>query len=268
MRSETFTTPGPLLLSVRIPSGEIDIETADGEETQVELQVKGKDGAELEEAARIELRPRREGHEVVVELERKGFRIFGWSSGDVRVQIRAPHGAEVKASGASADVEGRGRFGAVDIDTASGDVAFDQIEGEAKVNSASGDVRLVKVEGGLIVNTASGDVDVGYVGGEGKLRSASGDVAVREAAGSLKVQTASGDQEVGSVVAGQLTMQSASGDMEIGVKQGSKVWIDARSMSGETTSELPVGDAAPEGDGPLVEINATAMSGDVHVRRA
>ena len=37
MRRETFETPGPLTLDVRVPSGDIDLETAEGTETIVEL---------------------------------------------------------------------------------------------------------------------------------------------------------------------------------------------------------------------------------------
>ncbi|MGH2921022.1 MAG: DUF4097 family beta strand repeat-containing protein, partial [Gaiellaceae bacterium] len=74
--------------------------------------------------------------------------------------------------------------------------------------------------------------------------------------------------EVGSVREGDVTLQTASGDIEVSVKQGSKVFIDARSMSGETSSELEVGDEAPNGEGPLVEVRATAMSGDISVVRA
>jgi DUF4097 and DUF4098 domain-containing protein YvlB len=100
------------------------------------------------------------------------------------------------------------------------------------------------------------------------VRAASGDVAIDEAQGSLKVQTASGDVEVGSVSEGEITLQTASGDIDVAVKKGSKLWIDARSMSGETSSELEVGDAPPDGEGPLVEVRATAMSGDIQVKRA
>ena len=67
---------------------------------------------------------------------------------------------------------------------------------------------------------------------------------------------------------GEVTLQTASGDIEVGIKQGSKLWIDARSMSGETSSELELGDAPSDGDGPLVEVRATAMSGDIKVKRA
>jgi len=262
MRRETFHTPGPLRLDVRVPSGRIDLESVEGEETVVELE----GSPEIEEDARIEVRERRDGHEVIVVIEDRGlFRRF---RGDVRVRVSAPAGADVEVSTASADVEGRGEFGALQANTASGDVSFDQVGGDAQVNSASGDVQISRVQGALTVNTASGDLEVGYIGGDGKVRSASGDVSVEEAEASLKIQTASGDLEAGSVREGDVVLQTASGDIEVGVKKGSKVFIDARSMSGETTSDLEVTDAPSDGEGPLVEIRATAMSGDVSVRRA
>jgi DUF4097 and DUF4098 domain-containing protein YvlB len=262
MRRESFHTPGPVLLNVRVPAGRIELETVEGQETVVELEA----APELEEEARIELRPRREGHEVILVVEGKG--ILRRFRGDVRARVTAPLGADVEVSTASADLDGRGEFGELEVNTASGDVAFEQVGGDAQVNSASGDVSISRVEGAFTVNTASGDLEVGYLGGEGKVRSASGDVSVDEATASLKVQTASGDVEVGSVREGDVNLQTASGDIEVGIKKGSKLWIDARSMSGETSSDLEIGDAPPDGEGPLVEVRATAMSGDIQVRRA
>ncbi|HKB19693.1 MAG TPA: DUF4097 family beta strand repeat-containing protein [Gaiellaceae bacterium] len=263
MRRETFDTPGALLLNLRVPTGEVDLEAVDGTETVIELSA----DPELEEEARIEHRPKRDGHEVSVVIEkRSGF--FRGLREDVRLRITAPHGAEVELSTASADVDARGDFGAAKVNTASGDVTFEHVGGEAQVNSASGDVNIERIEGPLTVNTASGDVEIGRLEGEGKVRAASGDISIFEADASLKIQTASGDVEVESVREGDVSLTTASGDIAIGIKQGSKLWIDAKSMSGETTSELELGDAPSDGEGPMVEVRATAMSGDIRVKRA
>jgi len=263
MRRETFETPGPLALDIRVPSGDIDLETAEGTETLVELSA----SPELEEEARIELRPKRDGHELSVVIEKRSglFRSF---REEVRLRVTTPPGADVEVSTASADVVDRGDFGTAKINTVSGDVEFEHVGGEAQVNSASGDVKLARVDGKLTVNTASGDVEVGRLAGPGKVRAASGDISIDEAETGLKVQTASGDVDVSSVRDGDVTLQTASGDIEVAVKQGSKVFIDARSMSGETSSELEIIDAPSDGEGPLVEIRATAMSGDIAIRRA
>src|SRR5439155_947224 len=121
---------------------------------------------------------RGDGHEVTVAYDKRMGFIRGFR-GDMRLRVTSPPGADVEVSTASADVNGRGAFGALDVNCASGNVTFEHIAAGADVNSASGDVKLSRVEDALAVNTASGDLEVGYLGGDGKVRSASGDVSMR-----------------------------------------------------------------------------------------
>jgi len=270
VRRETFSTPGPLRLDLRLPSGEMVVETVDGDETTVELDgaTDREDVREVIENARIEIRPRGSGHEVIVDVERKRFRLFDFGRSGLVLRVVAPHGAEVDLATASADARGRGRFGALEAKTASGDLEFAEVAGRVKVSSASGDVSLDEIGGDATVSTASGDLRIGRVAGEALLRSASGDVTVDEAEGSVTVQTASGDQHIGSAASGRVTMQSASGDQHIGIRRGTHVHIDAKTMSGDTSSELDVGDEPVSGDGPALALRATAMSGDIRIVRA
>jgi DUF4097 and DUF4098 domain-containing protein YvlB len=269
VRRETFATDRPLRLDLRLPSGEIDVESIDGTESVVELRAaNGSDAArEVVENATIELRSRADGDELRVDVERKRLRFFDFGRGDLVLRVLAPHGAAVAISTASADVRGRGRFGELEVDIASGELEWAEVEGRATVKGASGDVRIEAIGGDASVHTASGDVRIGRIGGDGVVRSASGDVAVDEAAGSLTVQTASGDQRVSSIESGRVTLQSASGDQLVGVRRGTRVRIDAKTMSGETSSELEPGEEAAA-DAPAVELRATAMSGDIRIVRA
>ena len=61
MRSEIFPTPGPVRLQIQIPRGDVDVQTADVEETAVELEVRGRDSEQPGQEARIESRPRGDG---------------------------------------------------------------------------------------------------------------------------------------------------------------------------------------------------------------
>ena len=271
MRRETFHTPGPLELDLRLPSGQIELQAVDGEETTVELDAShaSDEVREVIENARIELRQRGGGHELVVDVQRnrRGFGIF-FDRGGITLSVQAPHGADVEISTASADVDARGRFGSLKAQVASGDLRFPELAGRVEVKSASGDVELGTIGGEASINTASGDIRVDRIAGEATVRSASGDVEVHEASSSITVQTASGDQHVASVAAGRVTMQSASGDQRVGIRRGTRVHIDAKTMSGDTTSELEVGDAPVNGEGPTVELRATSMSGDIQIVRA
>ena len=47
-----------------------------------------------------------------------------------------------------------------------------------------------------------------------------------------------------------MTLKSASGDLKVGIREGTSLWVDARSRSGEVRSELPVSELPPDGNGP------------------
>src|ERR1044071_6384797 len=68
MLSETYQTPGRVLLNLAIPTGVIEIDTAPGETTQVELDALTDSARELLTHTRLELRERGGGHEVMVEV--------------------------------------------------------------------------------------------------------------------------------------------------------------------------------------------------------
>ncbi len=281
MRTETFQTPGPVRLDVRLGSGEVRLETSDTAETTVTLEPLRDNDASM--AAVQEARVEQRGDEILVDVRdrRRGFR-----GADVLVEIHCPEESSVRAKTGSADIEGRGRFGSVEVESGSGDVQFSDVSGDAQINAASGDVQLARIAGQARINTASGDVQLASIGGEARVNSASGDVQIREAGNRLEVNTASGDvlvgealssvnansasgdQTIGSVSQGKVDLKSASGDLKIGIREGSTLWVDARSRSGEVRSELPVSDLPPEGDAPHVELRANTMSGDITVVRA
>ena len=251
MRSETFSTPGPVTLDIRIPAGEVEIETDNAAETAVELEARGRDDDALEQDAEISMRERGDGYEVRIEAGRGRGGGFFRRNGDYRVRVAAPRGTTVRANLASADITGRGQFAGVDVKVASGDVEFEDVAGEADVDAASGDVRLERI-------------------GFAKVNSASGDVAIDESAGGAEVNTASGDVEIRSVTAGEVRINSASGDIEVGIAKGSRLHVDAQTLSGETRSEIDLesGEPIAGDDGPLVDLKARSMSGDIVVRRA
>ena len=238
MRNETFETSQPPELRINIPSGDIRIETSH-DTTQTYVELSGPN----EEDARIEQRR----DQIVIEVERK--RLFGFK-GDWHILVTAPQGSRLDVNVASADVEANGRLGDVSVD------------------SASGDVRLAAVDGRLEVNTASGDVRVEFVGGDLRINSASGDVVVDQHEHDAKIRTASGDVVLRSALQGKIDVTSASGDVEVAVRPGTKIYIDASSMSGDMSSELDVSDTPSESGGPSLDFRARTMSGDVLVRRA
>ena len=250
MTEHRFQTPGPIELVVRIPTGDIDIETIEGDESLVSLDGDDK----LVDLTEV----RQEGRRIIVEL--KGKKAFGitisigdFSFGSARIRMRAqvPHGSSTILSTASADTKIRGRLSSLEAKSASGDLVVNgEIERDATVKTVSGDVRLERVGGALTVQTVSGDVSARSVGG------------------SVESKTVSGDLRVESLREGRATAQSVSGDIEIGVAAGTNLDVDAGSVSGELASEVPLGsDPDAAGGGPLLVVRGKTVSGDFRVFR-
>ena len=267
MRSETFETPGPLRLVVRIPAGVIDVETVASSRTYVELEAIDGD-ADIVDAATVSLRDRGDGHELTIAFEQERRILFVKTAPRVRATVRCPEGTELAVQAVSADLRARGTFASAEVKTVSGDVNVGRVDGEAAVKTVSGGATIGEVGGRGAFQTVSGDFEIARVGGEAELRTVSGDVRVGEAGGSVTGQTVSGDVRVDAAAQGSVTLKSVSGDLLVGIRRGTKLWVDARSMSGDMSSELEVGDTPPSGDGPLVELRATAMSGDIRIARA
>jgi DUF4097 and DUF4098 domain-containing protein YvlB len=286
MRTETFKTPGAVRLDIRNGAGEVRLDAGGSQdETTVTLEPLRDNESSIEsvQTARVELHERADGQDVVIDVRGRSK----WFRGaEVLIAVTCPIEPAVEVRTGSAHIEGRGLFKRIDVETGSGDVQFTDVSGDAEVSAASGDVQISLVGGEARLNTASGDIQVGMIGADGRVNSASGDVMVRtaggrfeantasgdiqvkEALGSVTANTASGDQQIGSVFQDSVNLRSASGDIRVGIREGSRLFVDARSRSGDVTSELPVSDVPPEGDAPLVELRANTMSGDITIHRA
>ncbi len=252
MLERTFHTPLPLELEVGIPSGDVEVETTEGEESNI---VVDGDDRLLEE---VEIR--HDGDRLVVAYRGKGK--FGFSlspltlvfGSELRVRASIPHGAGVKVKTASADTQLEGHFGPLGINSVSGDVrARGEISGSASVKTVSGDADLDRVAGDLSAHTVSGDLRIGPVDGSADLKSVSGDLHLQ------------------SVTAGDVRFSSVSGDIEIGIANGSALDVDAGSTSGDLSSEVPLASEPVAGEGeamPTVVLRGRTVSGDVKVFRA
>ena len=252
MSEQHFHTPGLRGVEITIPAGDVDLTTVDGDESHV--VVEGDD--RLVEQTVVELR----GDQLVVEFRGKrgmlGITIavgdFSFGGGRLSVRAQVPHNVKAKVATASADMALHGRFAALETKTASGDLA---VSGE--------------IEGNAVVKTVSGDVRLCPVGGEVRIQSVSGDVGVRSAGGSLVAKSVSGDLRVESIRTGHAELTSISGDIEIGIAPGSSIDVDASSVSGDLSSDVPLASLPGEVEGgPTVVVRGKTVSGDFKVARA
>lgn len=260
---KTFETRGPVRVDVSIPMGDIEIVEAT-EGVEVDLVAHDPDLQELVDNARIELR----GNELIVDVrERKGWKFnFGRSRG-IGCRIACAEGSSLKARSGSADVEVTINLGDADIATASGDVSVRDVTGDLSVKTASGDVDAGDVGGRVSLNSASGDISVRSASGDAHANTASGDVSIESAGRDVKANSASGDISIEAVQRGDVAVNSASGDVHIAIRRGSRAYLDCSTVSGDTHSELDVSGEST-GDGPMVNVKARTVSGDIRITRA
>jgi DUF4097 and DUF4098 domain-containing protein YvlB len=251
MAEHRFHTPGPVELEIHIPVGDIHVETVDGEESYVSVT-----GAEkLVEQTRVSL----DGNKLTIGHKGKkssgitisiGERSFG--SGGLQISAKVPHRSQASLTTAAADMKLRGRYRSVETKSASGDLTvIGEIERDATVKTVSGDVRFDQI------------------GGELKVQSVSGDIVVASVGGSIEARSVSGDARFDSVREGTVTAQSVSGDIEVGVAPGTNLDVDAGSVSGDLSSEVPLGsDPGAHEGGPSLVVRGKTVSGDFRVFRA
>lgn len=274
---QVFETPGSVSLRFRLPSGRVVVTTADEPRTSVELVPLGRRGSDAIENVEVTCSDGAGGHVVTVEEKdriRWGPLRITWGA-DVEVRVTCPPGSDLDLSGGSTDLRADGVLGEVAARSASGDIRLETVTKRLQAKSASGDISVRAIEAGGSIGSVSGDLDVGRVEATLSARSVSGDARFRAVRAPLNLATTSGDVELESVEAGDVRVQSVSGDVRIGVARGTRVFIDAASVSGSLTSELGLADDEPaaesEGDveeRPVVPLHVKTVSGDVSLVRA
>lgn len=253
MAEHRFHTPGPIELDVQLPAGDVDVETIDGEESLVSVEGDER----LVEQTKVEF----DGNVLTIAFRGKtpfGIVIsigdFSFGNGSkLRIRAQVPHASSARLSTASADMNLRGRLRSLETKTASGDLVLSgEVEDDATLKTVSGDVRIDRVGGDLKLTTVSGDANVRSIGG------------------SVEGKTVSGDVRLESVHEGRVTLQSVSGDIAVGVAAGTNLDVDAGSVSGDLSSEVPLGSdaASAAGDGPTLVVRGKSVSGDFRVFRA
>jgi DUF4097 and DUF4098 domain-containing protein YvlB len=265
-----YDTPGSVELQIRLPAGHVIVKTTDEPKTEVELVPRGRRGQEAVEQIGITAREQPGGHVVTIEQRdriRWGPIAISWG-GDVEVRITCPTGTDVDFNGASADLSALGSYGKIAAKTASGDLRLGEVSDAAQLKTASGDVSIQSIATESVLQTVSGDVEVERIDATLSARTVSGDVALGRVRAPVTLGTTSGDVAIKAVEAGEVRIQTVSGDARVGVAEGTAVWMDAVSVSGDLRSELGVVDDAPADESGVVPLQVKTVSGDVSFVRA
>jgi hypothetical protein len=262
VRTERFDTPETITLRLSCPVGLVRVIAEPSTVTTVEFSGDEPAASEIAAKARVELT----GRELVVHLPDRAFRMFRRCRG-FAVTVRLPENSAVVGEVAAATLATEGILSRAGVNTASGEVRIGDVTGDVRVKSASGAVSAGHVAGRADIRSASGAIRIAAVGADVEAHSASGSVTMGSLGGSATIRTASGAIHVGSLERGTAELKSASGAISVGIAAGTGVWLDVSSLSGTTSTDLPVGGEEPAG-GHQLRLVARSLSGSVQVTRA
>lgn len=250
MINKTFTVGDHPEIDVRIHSGRVEV--LEGAPGTVEVIVDTSDK---------EFQVGQRGDVIEAHTDREARWLF---SSPADVTITMPPGGRALIRTASADVDAKNRFERVEVDSASGDVRI-RHAARASVKTASGNIRVQEVDEVFKGKSASGDINLGEAKGTVEISTASGDVRIGSSDAFLEVNTASGRVTIDRYVGSDVSLKSMSGNFEIGLETGTKVDLDASSLSGRV-SWPPTLDPPPEMKRHM-RFKAKSVSGDLTINR-
>jgi hypothetical protein len=258
---QVYDTPGELEVVMQLGAGDIDVDVRDTATTTVEIE-----GYDNESPPVVRCEPAMGGgYRVTIEhrVKRKWFAI----GRSLAVRLVVPPGTTIDGSGGATDLNATGTLAALTFKTGSGDLRFDDVDGDVHLACASGDIEGRSVGGHLGFKGASGDIDVGTVAAGATVRSASGDIRIGRLDGPTIITVGSGDVTLRQVGPGSVNVRAISGDVEVGVRGGLGVWLDVSSTSGDVHSGLEA-ERNGDGDSADLELTLNTVAGDITINRA
>ncbi len=254
MSDYEFAIDGVASIDIRIPSGKIEVVTGEQDVVKVGLSGGGEgDVAVDQRGSTITITSKRQGRFIMIDR-------------NVYATIEVPGGTEVRATLASADLTCDTDVSHLAFQSASGDLRFaNAVEVDAK--TASGDLRGGVVYERISFVSASGDVFLDEIHGRAEVSTASGDLHVDKVVAPAQVSTVSGDVHIAEFLGEDLTCKSMSGNVRVGIPRGTRVDLDANSLSGKI--HLPDRKTSTTADASIraTRIQVKLVSGDLRIDR-
>ena len=203
----TLTVSGPVELSVRTGSGDIQIRTGAADRVQIVGQISAgssRDGLDpAERVRRVEAAPPITQTGNVIRIGDTNddplYRNIG-----ISYELVVPSNTRINSQ------------------TGSGNQAIGSVDGPVRAHTGSGSIRIERTGGSLHAQTGSGNIHVDSVGGE------------------VRAQTGSGSVEVRQVARADVSVQTGSGSVTLNLPPDAAYTLDARTGSGSISTSQPL----------------------------
>lgn len=143
---------------------------------------------------------------------------------------------------------------AVTVETNSGQISVENVDGELDLSSTSGRVLVAGNDGDTTVETVSGQITLEQVRGTADLESTSGDITAEGEGQGIEVAGTSGKVDVSGFDARTVVAESVSGDVQVG--------------GGFTNAQISTvsGDIQVSAQEPFTLLSVESTSGDITAR--
>ena len=204
----TLNVKGPVDLSVRTGSGDIQIRTGTNDRVQVIGRISASHSWEnpespAERVRRIEATPPiAQNGNIITIGDTQGDRLYNNVS--ISYELVVPANTQVNAR------------------TGSGDQLIGSVDGAIQARTGSGDIRIERTGGSLVAQTGSGSIRVASVGGQ------------------VRAQTGSGNVDVTQITRADVSVQTGSGDVVLRLPTDAAYTLDASTGSGSISTAPPI----------------------------
>ena len=189
----------------------------------------------------------------------------GRGCNDGRFEITVPAGARVSARSFSGSVSVKGVHGDLETRTQSADVDI-RDAGRLDVESLSGDVTIQAVNGESMIHTVSGDITLGAARGDVEIETVSGDIDLQDVvAKQIRTHTTSGDVEfTGQILPdGRYEYNTHSGEIRLSLPADVGAQLSIATFNGGIESDFPI--TLRAGDHENKRLNFTLGQGTARI---
>lgn len=189
----------------------------------------------------------------------------GRGCNDGRFEITVPAGARVSARSWSGSVSVKGVHGDLETRTQSADVDI-RDAGRIDVESLSGDVTIQVVNGESMIHTVSGDIALGAARGDVEIETVSGDIDLQDVvAKQIRTHTTSGDVEFSGQILpdGRYEYNTHSGEIRLALPADVGAQLSIATFNGGIESDFPI--TLRAGDHENKRLNFTLGQGTARI---
>jgi DUF4097 and DUF4098 domain-containing protein YvlB len=249
-------------LTIRADRGSIQVKTAPVDKVEIEVTREPGPRAASDVLQRHTVSFSQQGNDVSVKAEMDKAKRSFWRGDDLRVRyaVTVPNKYNVNLKTAGGSIAVQDIEGEANSETSGGSIKFGQINGPVFGRTSGGSIELNGCTRDVDLQTSGGGIHVGDTSGNVVARTSGGSIHIGRTKGAVTAETSGGGIDVngaagpvnahtsgGSIRAtlteqptAECTLETSGGGIELKLAEKIAVDLDAHTSGGKVTTEFPV----------------------------